>query len=282
MRRRGMTLLELLVAVGIVSILIGLLLVAVVKVRGSAQTVKGINRQRQIVLAIHNYAGMHAGDLGGSKGSMWGPDEGRFPLTRILPLLEAGMLSDGSDDVLNPLAYRSDLDPSFATQIAGRPDVASTSLSSYAVNAKSFCNKSNLNNSFTDGTSQTICISERYSQTANRSNAMSFMGMIIIYPDPYNDYAGRRAASFADQMWEDARPVTTGFPPVSRASVPGVTFQARPPLPASDGRQLQSLQPTGLRVAMMDGSVRTLRPEITETAFWALVTRDAGDIPDPD
>lgn len=74
---------------------------------------------------------------------------------------------------------------------------------------------------------------------------------------------------------------------ITRASRPGATFQVAPPLHTgdvpldklADGRMVQSFQPSGLKVAMMDGSVRTIAPGVSEQAFWAAVTPAAGDGP---
>ena len=94
MRRSGMTLIELLVAMGIVAFLVGLLLSAVHATREASRRVLCTNNLKQVILASQNYAVIWNGMPPGSMGTKLGPQRGnQFSLhCKLLPYLDLGAL----------------------------------------------------------------------------------------------------------------------------------------------------------------------------------------------
>jgi hypothetical protein len=112
-------------------------------------------------------------------------------------------------------------------------------------------------------------------------------------------FAAMKRPTFADRgelfgpaPWEYipnyVHPVTSGSPPVTRPSTPGVTFQVRPlahkrepsdpALPNEcDPNQPQTPHRGGMIVGLADGSTRIVRHGIAPEVFWAATTPAGGE-----
>jgi hypothetical protein len=165
---------------------------------------------------------------------------------------------------------------------------------SYAYNMTGFVGPVKFPTSITDGASNTIAFAERYFESfsqprmhlVTRDDLMPASWLMYANSNPaYCDILptvlnnlGERRPSFADAGWGDVVPVTSGNPPVTRPSIPGVTFQVRPAHREADMRMPQTPFAAGLPVALFDGSVRTIRPGIAPDVFWAAVTPRGGEV----
>jgi len=56
-----------------------------------------------------------------------------------------------------------------------------------------------------------------------------------------------------------------------------LTFQLAPTPDACDPRIVQASTRSGLVVAMMDGSVRTISPSVAPAVYWSSLTPDRGE-----
>ena len=92
-RRRAFTLIELLLVITIISILVGLLLPAVQKVRASAARVKCQNNLKQLVTASHNYESSNGTFPAGETGY----PAHASPLCQLLPFIEQSPRYDRFD-----------------------------------------------------------------------------------------------------------------------------------------------------------------------------------------
>ncbi|VTR96219.1 Uncharacterized protein OS=Blastopirellula marina DSM 3645 GN=DSM3645_19223 PE=4 SV=1: N_methyl_2: SBP_bac_10 [Gemmata massiliana] len=294
MKRSGFTLIEVIVVIAIIAILIGLLLPAVQKVRQAASRMREGNKLRQFALACHSFADAHDGQLPNAQAVA--PSTGESLFQSLFPYLEMGDFGTPPTALggppWRPSQVRSEVDPSFSTSHG----VPSTTLggfggdtepagdTSYAFNQQVFRRGATLTASLPDGTSQTIAITTHYAR-CGRTPFTWWMSNPTCYtfvppsggqqvpcwtlPD-----VPSHANTFADDTMADAVP-----PGVSkRGELTVKTFQVLPQLMDCDYRVPQALFPSGLLVALADGSVRMVQVNIETVTFWGTVSPAGGEV----
>lgn len=279
--RPALTLIELLVVLGIIGLLFGLLLPAVQKVRDAAHRLQSANHLKQIVLATQNFTGDREGRLPSLSGDIQA-DGGTASTNfeQILPYIEQGNIFEAykaaypgqSSGSFLVRLYLNPADPSLSADPEGRCSYAANALVFLAFPRRSRAEE------ITDGLSNTVMYAQHYAGNCGGSTVFDWSeDRPFGFPPGPNGISLMRPSTFADQRCGDVVPVTSGDPPVTGPSVPGLTFQTRPTIRECDPRVAQSPHPGGMPVAMCDGSVRTLAVGMAPTTYWAAVTRDGGE-----
>jgi len=279
--RPGLTVVELLVVISIIGILLALVLSAVQKTRDAALRTESTNNLKQIVLAMHNFAGSHNNTLPSLDGSSYSPNKGTSLFGSLLPYLEQGnaleeLKKSGGFILIRTLL--SPADPTIDQSIAKGQNVTS-----YAANAQIFSEfylsrANRFPEALADGTSNTIAFAEHYSFNCKETSFYSFLlSNSVLAPG-----GGFHRPTFADSSSPDVLPVTAGQPPTSSASLPGQTFQVAPSLKDCNPWIPQTPHSSGMLAGIADGSVRILAPSISEKTFWGAVTPLGGELPGAD
>jgi prepilin-type processing-associated H-X9-DG protein len=281
--RRALTIVELIVVMALVAILTGLLVVAVVKARGSADAARSRNNLKQIVLATHHFAAGHHGslpklgpgnvtrDATGVITGLGGEASGPSLFVQLLPLIDGQTPQSKKGKHAIVPVYMSPADPTVGSALANLAAVTS-----YAANAEVFLDQAHMESTFADGTSSTIMFGEHYSFGCNRH---SFPYWLVVgrHNSTYGGIPHR--PSFADLG--DVTPVTYGPPPTSGPSEVEnsvSTFQVAPSVSQCRPEWLQTPHSSGMIVAMADGSVRQLSGNISPPVFWGAVTPSRGEV----
>ena len=274
-RQKAFTLLELLVVIGILAALIGLLLPAIQKVRETASRIQGTNKIKQICLSIHAYSDSN---------------QSRLPMTEsqlssfvsILPYLDHGNYYQEVTSGTRSFSSRYEMKPYLSPADPTLTDADSRlGSSSYAYNAQVFVDdvvvnsSPSMTNSFPDGHSNTIIITEHYAYLSGDS--VEFMWIYAFspsgVPNPItNTTTTVRRSSFAD----------LGDVVPNLASPPTTIFQVRPRIEECNPRVPQTPYSGGLLVGLGDGSVRLVSPGISPATFWAAVSPNGGEVLGPD
>lgn len=301
--RGGFSLIELLIALGILALLIGLTLSAVQRVRVAAYKTQSANNLRQIALGFQQFADQQDGVIKGldpynlpaARTSNGGWTTANIPSTchgimmDILPWTYGNLPTpppNPTPEQLREFAqspvvrmYTSPADPTLHN---GLPNgLQFTSKCSYSHNAQVFHDTLKIPASLPDGMSNTISFTERYFRCGIQ-HYVEFQlwddGGPPVGPPPFRN---ERRSTFADPAAFDVYPILD-FNGRTVASQPGRTFQVRPRFDEADGKLPQTPYEGGLLVSFFDGSVRTIRAGVSESSFWGMVTPAGGEVPGDD
>lgn len=298
-RRKGFTLVELLVVIAIIAILIALLVPAVQKVREAAARAACSNSLKQFALACHNCNDAY-GLLPPYMGSFQGQGTvagNNFVFFHLLPFLEKTRFyttytaTDSSQQPMTLFICPSDPAPSAGTGIfKGWSGWDTWACGSYVANYQVFGSnggnppavitaatttlpgggRASIPRTFTDGTSNTMLFTEHFSECYDGSTTFTTAGLK------------------GGVLW-NGWPTIQNFPtnwsylPLFAALPPGNTQATATPqnIPkprdtACDFTRASSPHAGGINVAVGDGSVRFVATTVTASTWWAAITPSTG------
>jgi prepilin-type N-terminal cleavage/methylation domain-containing protein len=297
--QRGFTLIELLVVIAIITVLIGLILPAVQRVREAANRMKCGNNLRQLGLAAHHYHDVHQ-HLPPSMGytpldisGVWG-----HHFFHLLPYLEQGNLYldawgsvplatgpitifwPGNNGVYSqPVpVFLCPSNPSVGPEGVVTVNGTTWGASCYAGNGQVFApirgNPQGRRRlvEITDGTSNTILYAEKYARCSSTSLALDGGNLWA--------YCASGVFDLPPPMEPPYKLYHPGFGGGPYTIGPGSRFQVQPTpfLGNCNPRLASTPHPGGMMVCLADGSVRTLAPNMSGETWWAAMTPTGGEV----
>jgi hypothetical protein len=264
-KRRGFTLMQLLVILALLLVLLGILLAAVARVRVASERIVSQSNMRQLVIATINCAETHEGRLPPGPAN-WYPGKGLVNnngygpcLFHILPYIEQEPLYKSTHTKVGDTAvyasweaagksiklYMAEGDPTFEK---------GSDRTSYLANELALTEKpGKFPTSFPDGLSQTILFAEGYSQTTDTVT-----------------FGGKTNTWKTERRWWDN--------PTWKPRVGAVMFQVAPPMDAASSVLPQGFTPAGINIALADGSTRTVSGKCSSATFYAACTPADNDL----
>ena len=178
-----------------------------------------------------------------------------------------------------PAPYQADFQTRYAT-------------CSYAANGMVFgCNHASLTASICDGTSNTIAFAERAQYCNGQSSPSNLwpVGWIIAQVPAFafrphlGHWNGKNTGQFVpvQPLQLDGRGRVIGLAPGPAGTISTtkpVPFQAAPAPGTCDSTLPQSPHASGMLTALLDGSVRTVAPSISQYTFWSAATPNCGEV----
>lgn len=295
MRRKGFTLVELIVVLGIVSVLLMLLAGAIQRVRMAAARVQCLNNMRQIgtamTLTVQRGAYLAINDAATKARAnyFFTPHESLLadldykfnyydPSAEIWRGFQIPLLLCPADSSVRsvPRAYIN----RFGVETLSVEHLFSTS---YRCNVLAFHSAKRIPQDITDGLSNTVAMVECNTFIQNPAKPIHYLYQFEIKSqlpkDPLTNLVevpSHRGAGFAHKVYGDIHPVRSGDGKTG-PSVENATFLDGDFYSPLSGAVPVSPHHGGIQVLNLDGSAHWIAKSINPGVFWSSVTPDWGD-----